>query len=549
MTIVNEQRHIVVVAVVTCALMALFACGPKNVPGPAPDPKWLLRATVIDDGRALPGVEVRIQDKPFVATTGTNGVADFGVIPQAGYILIIEADGYQRSETHVHLSQATHVDITLTKAAPPVVARRGVVRASGAEILDDDGPRLWIGTSLFWAVWGYEHDRDRLEKNLACLAGLTPERAECPKVKGTVDYVRILGTVGGAFWEPRAMDSRKARWRDDLAGFIDLAYDKYGIRTQVTIFGGVDFAPSASERSAVVDRVIAAVKPRTHKVFAIEVANEGWKNGFAGSAGASEARALARKLQNALPNLIAVTAPQTDACHDVPPKLGQVSWYGGGIGRIVTLHFDRSVSGDGGVWRPHRQPWREAAFRCDGVAEAYSSNEPIGPASSVNSETDPLRLVMGATVSFVAGVSAHVVHTGSGIRGLASPGRPANLWEVSGLGKVWAGVAAVRRLLPTTLGRGRSHNGHWSSAPMAVSPSDAFNTSVLRVFWRVVGTRFVGTPLQVRKAFTLTARRAMRVAVVHPLTGTVLDTHDLSVGQGFTLSASVPGVVLVGQFK
>ncbi len=73
----------------------------------------------------------------------------------------------------------------------------------------------------------------------------------------------------------------------------DLAYDRYGMRVQWTLFGGAPFTASATSRTALVDRFAALARGREHKIFAFEIANEAWQNGFRGAQGLSELRNLA----------------------------------------------------------------------------------------------------------------------------------------------------------------------------------------------------------------------------------------------------------------
>src|SRR5260221_14084153 len=61
-------------------------------------------------------------------------------------------------------SQQEKSVIPATTAPRPV--RKGLVRLDGRAFADGDGQYLAVGTSLFWALWGYQHDRQRLERHL-----------------------------------------------------------------------------------------------------------------------------------------------------------------------------------------------------------------------------------------------------------------------------------------------------------------------------------------------------------------------------------------------
>src|SRR3954464_5371224 len=78
--------------------------------------------------------------------------------------------------------------------------RHGVVHGIQHAFADDGGMFLARGATMFWALWGYQHDRDRLGRNLTTLRGWN------------VDYIRVLGVVGapgdqpGDSWRDRRID-------------------------------------------------------------------------------------------------------------------------------------------------------------------------------------------------------------------------------------------------------------------------------------------------------------------------------------------------------
>ncbi|HUP38600.1 MAG TPA: hypothetical protein VM115_00660, partial [Vicinamibacterales bacterium] len=109
---------------------------------------------------------------------------------------------------------------------------QGPVRAEGRAVADTAGPFNALGATMFWAAWAYKFDRSRLERNLEVLSA------------AGVDYVRVLGSVGGTSWEDRTTDPRWPDYDAIIAGMTDLAYDRYGLRTQWTIFGGAPFTPA-----------------------------------------------------------------------------------------------------------------------------------------------------------------------------------------------------------------------------------------------------------------------------------------------------------------
>src|SRR5262245_38518869 len=145
--------------------------------------------------------------------------------------------------------------------------RRGIVRLADQVFIDDNGPFLGVGATLFWAGWGYQHDRARLEQNLDFLA------------KHGVDYIRVLGVVGPRGWPDRTVAARSLLEGDAIQGLTDLVYSK-GMRVEWTIFGGLDTTPTAGDREALVHRFASALDGRAHKVQHFEVVNEGYSTGW-----------------------------------------------------------------------------------------------------------------------------------------------------------------------------------------------------------------------------------------------------------------------------
>src|SRR5687767_5777325 len=89
--------------------------------------------------------------------------------------------------------------------------RHGPVRAEHHAVADTEGPFNALGATLFWGTWGYKFDRARLERNLQTLSD------------AGFDYVRVLGSVGGASWSDRETDPRWDDYDSVIAGLTDLA--------------------------------------------------------------------------------------------------------------------------------------------------------------------------------------------------------------------------------------------------------------------------------------------------------------------------------------
>lgn len=412
------------------------------------------------------------------------------------------------------------------------IARRGLVRLNNRVFVDDDGPFFAHGLTFFAAGWAYTHDRARLEANLAVIAKT-----------GAFDYIRVLGAVGGSSWEDRAFDPRVPEYDAVLAGLTDLAYT-YGLRVEWTIFGGVDATPTPASREAVVRRFVAMSQGREHKIMHWEVANESWQNGFDGEAGRAELRRLGAILAAETPIRVALSAPADDA--------DATALYSESAADLFTIHLDRNVTGQGLRWRPVRQPWEVQFLR--GIPRAWTSNEPIGPQSSVEADADPWRLVLSAGVVAVAGGAGYVYHTGPGVRfgGAAdvARGRVANFAEVEGFAETTAGLVALERLLPADVANWTRHN---SNANFPRYPFDTASVShaieagdLLRAFCATTDAEFVCLPIKVERAVDFTARAPMQVTVLHPLTGETVRTVTLAAGQTLTLEPTLPAYVLRG---
>ena len=229
--------------------------------------------------------------------------------------------------------------IGLAAADPVAVSRRqpprGLVQAEGHAVADANGPFNALGASLFWGAWGYKFDRDRLERNLRVLSD------------AGVDYIRVLGSVGGGSWKDRQVDPEWADYDQVVAGLTDLAYDKYGLRIQWTLFGGAPSTPPGRARAMLVDRFAAMARNREHKIFAFEIANEAQSNGFEGPAGIEELRSLGGRLNDKTSVLVALSDPAAGS---------ECTTYAGAAIDAATWHYERGF-GKEGPWRPIQAPW------------------------------------------------------------------------------------------------------------------------------------------------------------------------------------------------
>lgn len=515
------------------AIALSSACGgirPPRPPQPPTVPHWTLDMQVSGDHGGIAGADLKILDGPNAnrtATTGPTGEVKLRDLEQSGFTICAHAETYKDNCLGVTLTSDQNQTIMLARA---VDVRHGLVRPDGAALRDDDGFRLFIGASLFWAPRAYVDEPARLDSNLTWL-----------KERGA-DFIRVLVSVGtptDPFWSCCRLNIKSPQWPAQLAGLVDHAYE-LGLRVQLTIFGDT-LATSKQEREGIVDAVGALVQARPERIFAVEIANEGFDN-FPDK---SEARALATRLAGQIRNLIAVTAPGKPSCttEDAGCFCSEIEkWYGGNVGSLVTYHFERSWNGSGGAWRPVRQPWRGAVFSCPGTARVWSSNEPIGPTSSVQADSDPTRRGALAGVTWVSSIPVDVWHTGSGVRGVVDPvrHRPANVYEEENADAGLRAMAAVRALLPQDL-------PNWQRSGSSPSTLGLFApdfNAVDRIYCDKQGATAYCTAENIHAPARNTTMRAMHLEVYSALDGHKLQDLNLSSGQTFTLDPATPAAIL-----
>jgi hypothetical protein len=394
--------------------------------------------------------------------------------------------------------------------APPAASaipgrpRPGVVRLQGRAFADDEGPFLATGATLFWAVWGWQQDRERLTRNFDALAS-----------RG-VDYVRVLGVVGPlSGWSDRAADPRVPHFDAAIAGVTDLAYSR-GLRVEWTIFGGIDSVPTESDRSAVVDRFMKMAASRQQKIIHWEIANEAWGEGSATPITPGELRRLADQVRRRAPQPVATTAANAGE-----GGCGAGIQYGEWT-TIRTKHLDRA-SADDEPWRYVLQPWQVRL--CPPPPAAWTNNEGKGPGSSVEQDSDPLRLSMYAALTWLAGGAGFVYHSGAGIRGRADPSvdRPADWWDSPGFDRTLGGIRASRNLLPADL-------PNWAGTDCtdreAQRPFDCDATTMLRMFCAARGLDVLCLPLGVKGTLRLVARQSIAGTWHDALTGAALGSFS-----------------------
>ena len=141
----------------------VVACRVEETNGSCPAP--LVGATVKLNTRVAPDGSLTFTPPQ---TTNEAGSTRFTLTGDAAHLqdsfLVITAPGFQDRNVSIHVPSlaqpGTHNIVTLAAiASRRAPTRRGLVRLEGRAFADDGGPYLAVGASLFWAAWGYRHDR------------------------------------------------------------------------------------------------------------------------------------------------------------------------------------------------------------------------------------------------------------------------------------------------------------------------------------------------------------------------------------------------------
>ena len=422
----------------------------------------------------------------------------------------------------------------------------GRVRVDGHCLVDDQGPFLGLGASYFTALWRCKHDRARLEADLAFLS------------RCGFNYYRMLSMVGyQPAWNGREIapvsfvnrdDKHVEAWADywqQLRELIDLAYDRHGLRTQVTIFADAQLMPHKADRIEHMRRLLADVMPgREHKIILLEVANEAWQNGFPGDEGVADLREFAKYLADRTEIPIAITSN-----HDWPEPGGTRAFtqvYADSAADIATWHFSRDRRTDDG-WQPVYDCWElgdRAGF------PPVSSNEPIGPGASVNSEREPIRLVMAAAFAYAAKLPMYVFHSEAGVIGKSS------FEEMPGIDR----FQHILRLLPPDLPNWERNDGQEARAPFTVFADGKPNryrpevASARDGCVRNTGSRkddrFLCVPIGIRgDGLQLQAREEMQFTAYNPLTGEAVESATLRSGERVTLPPGPGALLILGEVR
>lgn len=424
--------------------------------------------------------------------------------------------------------------------------RTGRVRVEGHCLADAAGPFLGLGVSYFTALWRCKHDRPRLEADLEFLS------------RQGFNYYRMLSMVGhNAAWsgleiapvsfktgEGRRIEAWPDYWRQ-FGELIDLAYDRYRMRTQITIFADAQLMPGKKDRLNHMRKILEEVVPgREHKIILLEVANEAWQNGFPGDEGVAELREFAQFLNSRTDIPVAITSN-----HDWP-ELGSTKGfdqlYADGVADVATWHFSRDRRSDDG-WKPVYDCWE---FGERTGFPPVSSNEPIGPGSSVNAEKDPLRLATAAAFAYTAKLPMYVFHSAAGVMGKT------HFEETPGIDC----FGSVLHLLPADLANWERNDGKEARAPLTVFAGGKANhysyevkstrDGCLRNIGSRKNDRFICVPIGIRgDGLQVEARQDLKFTAHHPVTGKTLKSAAMRAGERLTLPSAGGALIIAGRIR
>jgi hypothetical protein len=295
-----------------------------------------------------------------------------------------------------------------------------------------------------------------------------------------------------------------------------------------------------------VERFGAMSRGREEKLFAFEIANEAWQNGFGGEKGRQELRALGQLLSSQTSVLVAQSSSPGARCDGVG---GLQSLYRGAGAGFATLHFERRPARGLEVWRVLRGPWDFGP--CDGLPALASSNEPIGPESSIAAIDDPVVLSMLAFVTYGSGIGAFVMHSGPGVRGGGAAdlklGRHSNLWEIRDASGIAQGLQTLERLLPHNLANWEKRDWSEKSSERPFDVGDRGAITGLYCFAR--DQEAVCAAAGIRRPLELIARRRMTVTAYHPVDGRSIATKDVAMGERIGLKADPAAVILKVRYQ
>lgn len=415
--------------------------------------------------------------------------------------------------------------------------RPGILRAEGQAILDDAGPFHPMTMTLFWLLYGIQHEPERILPTLDWIAA-----------RG-VDGVRAIAQLD---WPNRSVNPRSPAWQRTLADAIDAVHER-GMRTILTLIGGAN-ADALGEYTAMAAAEVIN-DGRAHKVIYVECANE-WSH--LKKVSAATLVKMGRYLRDHTPCLVALSAPtnpedeESNVTIDAMKKL--VDQAGA---NVFPLHTRR---------KDHDRKWAQ-------VRQAYDANlfdipvslqEPPGPQSSVKTNESPLQLALMRYLGAMCGAAMYTLHAAQGVSGIEDPkyARPEWMWEVPDVEAIIKAVRGVDAWLPERIENWKVINNKRADHPLKLDPIAGFwegsgpgvvNKNYAAASGRDFRESLLGVKAPVNGALMQVgkATKHCRVEVIDPVLQRVVHEEDLSAGEWLDLQGRVDtmaGYIIVGRY-
>ena len=346
--------------------------------------------------------------------------------------------------------------------------------------------------------------------------------------------MRVLAVVGSDYWEGRKIDPG---WPGYEVTFDDLFVDATarGLRLQVVLFGDVtEFLTTQAERRAWVRQMAAYLERHRSAVMFVEIANESTGIGLS-APDLAELSALWEQLSS-IPYAASAVYDTDDDVQRASGFSGIEKFFGTFPGLepdLLTPHFDRDLREEG--YRPSRQPW-EVQFYENVPAFAFVNNEPIGPGSSVEIQTDPSTLAMDMANTFMSRGAGYTLHSNAGVRG------DINFWEVTNVEPILTALRFIHTLLPANIANGENQNHHWPGHPYVdldqIWTSNSSGQGVVRAFFSEIDGVGYAPVMGMKGQYDIEAKWAIGVEVFDVCTQQRIEVVELTQGEHHTFQVT-----------
>jgi hypothetical protein len=387
-----------------------------------------------------------------------------------------------------------------------------VLRAHGLRAVQDDaGPALFVGLSRFSWLHDWKFDRDRVFREM------DEDRAAGYR------YARVLGQVGSLgeerFWAGREIDHRWPDHEELVAGMTRAAQER-GLRLLWTSIGKGGGLSKQPERRSFIERMARTLREVSGGVLVHEMMNEPSVGGEITLGELLELQAIAeREAPGLLSATGAVWVPHGSRFDRAWRRTQR---------EVGIAHLDRDIG------REERQdrPWRQAL--APGALDLrWIDNEPIGPGSSVETETRAEVLRSHRLVALVCRAFATCFHSRAGVRGLDP------MSEMPG----YAECPRALRFLPPELPNGilTSAVGGSPERPFDIGPGDVRRSNgnargLVDVCACRVDRTHYAVAFGLLSEVSLVARRNMVVEILSQDRNDRLATRELQKGERLSLT-------------